>query len=562
MDPITLQDGTQLDPKVVKVMRAIRQVESGGDYNAVGDNGESHGAYQWNKDHFKVAAKQYLGDENAPMTPANQNKVAYSQMKKYKDEGRQPEEIAALWKDMATGTYAYNKPEYGEKFRQALLGSQGVGAASQPQVEYKPTYAPPQDATQPTKEDGLGSELKSRAQYAGQGLLDAASGKINPLSGLSHVAGAIGGAIGDVAGSALGAITPDFIKKPLTAAVQKGAGAVMNTGVGQAVMKGAEGFSQAHPELSADIGDIGNVAMAVPVLKGVGMAKTAVSGALGKAMGKTALSGTIDAISPELSGKAASGAVARGGIKSDFLTGTYKQATPKALEDMAKVVQESVPGFDSMKTFTEKLNATRTSVYKMAEDLKQQVVKSGQDTMYSYRELEAQMKALEPSIAVKSDNTLSRQFELAREAAMKTAVEAGSTHPLGAGGIGVISDLFDARKAFDAIVDKQFPNLYLRENAPMRDAITSMREVMNNFIDERLPKGSGFRESLKNQSKLFRAIDNMAPKAAKELGSTRMSRFSARHPKTIGTLKTGGKLVAEGIGLGAAFGGTNYLMNR
>lgn len=127
MEPITLQDGTSLDPKIVKVMRAIRQVESGGDFNAVGDNGESHGAYQWNKNNYKNAAKQYLGDENAPMTPENQNKVAYSQIKAYKDQGLQPEEIAARWngahKDEA-GSYTYNNPEYGKKFRDALQANQ------------------------------------------------------------------------------------------------------------------------------------------------------------------------------------------------------------------------------------------------------------------------------------------------------------------------------------------------------------------------------------------------------------------------------------------------------
>lgn len=128
MEPITLQDGTQLDPKVVKVMKAIRHVESGGDFEAVGDNGQSHGAYQWNKDNYKNAAKTILGNENAPMTKENQNKVAYTQMKKYKDEGKDPEEIAALWngahKDTSTGKYTYNNPEYGHKFRAALLGGQ------------------------------------------------------------------------------------------------------------------------------------------------------------------------------------------------------------------------------------------------------------------------------------------------------------------------------------------------------------------------------------------------------------------------------------------------------
>lgn len=116
------QDASQLDPKIIKVMGAIKRIESGGDYNAVGDNGQSHGAYQWNKDNFVSQAKQYGLDSN-DMSPSNQNKVAYARIKQLKDEGKQPEEIAALWngaKKQSDGTYTYINPEYGNKFRNAL----------------------------------------------------------------------------------------------------------------------------------------------------------------------------------------------------------------------------------------------------------------------------------------------------------------------------------------------------------------------------------------------------------------------------------------------------------
>lgn len=138
-------DGTVLDPKVVKVMRAIRQVESsGGDYNAVGDDGDAHGAFQYNErtgPGWSNLTTKYLGDPNAPMDRTNQNKVTYMRIKEWKDQGRDPEEIAALWngasKDPQTGRYVYNKPAYGEEFRKALLGSQ------QPGGNY-PTPPPPQ----------------------------------------------------------------------------------------------------------------------------------------------------------------------------------------------------------------------------------------------------------------------------------------------------------------------------------------------------------------------------------------------------------------------------------
>lgn len=131
---VVLNDGTELDGSVVKVMRTIRSLESSGDYNAVGDNGTSYGAYQWNNGktplapgqlpvNFVNAAKKYGLNPN-DFSKANQNKVAYNQIKEYKDQGLSPLEIDALWngarKDPSTGRYIHNAPERRIKFQRAL----------------------------------------------------------------------------------------------------------------------------------------------------------------------------------------------------------------------------------------------------------------------------------------------------------------------------------------------------------------------------------------------------------------------------------------------------------
>ncbi len=130
--PIQLNDGTQLDPKVVKVVRTIRKLESGGHsdpYNAVGDNGQARGAYQFNEAKgrgWKMYAKEFLGDENADMNPANQNKVAYYQVKKWKDQGLQPDEIDALWngakKDPVSNKYIHLNADRAKKFNETIKG--------------------------------------------------------------------------------------------------------------------------------------------------------------------------------------------------------------------------------------------------------------------------------------------------------------------------------------------------------------------------------------------------------------------------------------------------------
>lgn len=115
-----------MDQDVINLAKAIRQHESGGDFNAVGDNGTSRGAYQWQAATWKGHAKQILGDENAPMTRDNQQAVAYGVMKTWKDQGLNPAQIAAKWNSgsdkgwenkIGTTTIngkpiAYNVPQY------------------------------------------------------------------------------------------------------------------------------------------------------------------------------------------------------------------------------------------------------------------------------------------------------------------------------------------------------------------------------------------------------------------------------------------------------------------
>jgi hypothetical protein len=88
-----------LDPTIKNLASAIKKQESGDSkdpYNSKGASGE-HGAYQIMPKTWKSWAGAHLGDSNAPMTVENQNKVAYSQIKSWKDQGLNPAQIAAAW---------------------------------------------------------------------------------------------------------------------------------------------------------------------------------------------------------------------------------------------------------------------------------------------------------------------------------------------------------------------------------------------------------------------------------------------------------------------------------
>lgn len=402
----------------------------------------------------------------------------------------------------------------------------------------------PEIPTEGEQEETIGQKLSGRLGQAGEAMSKSAQGKQGILSGILQTAGAAAGGVGDIISSGLSAVTPDFIEKPVMGAIGGLASKALGTKTGQRVMAGAGEFAQEHPEASANIGAIANIASVLPAGKGFQVAK----GAVNKALGKTAIKEIAKDVAPELGGKALIKSAGKGGLIKTALKGEIKPVLGKAVDDVAETVSKSVPNFSKLKTFTDKLNATIEAVYKEADVLKQQVIASGKDILYPFKELNSRLKAIAKPIIIKSDATLSKQFDLVREAALKIAQKNG----------GKISNLFDARKEFDDLVRQQFPNLYDRANAPMKEAILSIRREMNDFIAEQLPDVN-FKESLLNQSRLFDAIDNLAPKAVSEIGTTRASRFVNKFPLTTAAAKGAAKFGLAGLVGGGSVVGANKI---
>ena len=394
------------------------------------------------------------------------------------------------------------------------------------------------------QEQGLPGQLSQRATDVGGAISDTLTGKVNPVSGVLRGVGGVAGGLTDVVGAGLEKI-PGV--KQVTGLIGKGIGKLAETGAGKATISGISSFAEKHPELAADIKAVGNIAGAATMVGGGGVAKKFVQGGVKKAMGKNVLKEIVSDIAPEVSAKAGAKTIAKQGLIKTPITGTIKTVASKAEQNVAQIIADNVPGFSKLGTFAEKVNLTRKTAYDIADKLKQKVIKEGKNIIYPFKELESKMVALEPSISIKADTVLQRQFNLAREAALKIAKDKGGT----------IDSLLDSRKAFDDLVAKQFPNLYDKANAPMRDAITQMRRTMNKFIEEKLPKGTGYTDSLNVQTNLFNAIENMSPKALNEVGTSRFSRYAAKHPLASGLIK---KATTAGIYTGV--GGAGYGMYK
>lgn len=539
-----------LDPQLVNLAKSLRENEGGEDPTKRGKSGE-YGMYQWLPDTWAKEAPAV--GVNVPLeqsTKQQQNEVAYKTLETMKKA--HPDwnvgQFASWWNSGSPDNYnndhrgtnsqgvSYDTPAYSKKVAESYQ---------------KFKSQTPQDAVLGTsteqKDPGLSAELGGRANDIGgaynlgaQGVAETLQGQKlkgagDIASGVLQTAGHVAGGVGDIVNAGLGLI-------PGVKQVEKGIGYVAGKiGATEPAQVIGKAYDTLPSQWKANLGAVGNIATAFPMLKGLGVAKEAIASGVGKALGKDALQSTIEDISPGVNAKTAASQAEKYGLQQSLLSGKITSTASPINRTIAETVTKYVPGFDKLKTFTEKLNSTREAAYKLADDLKQAVIQSGADKIYSFKELNSRLRNIVKPIAIRADTTLSRQFDMARNAAIKIAREKGGT----------ISSLFDARKAFDDLVSKEFPNLYDRANAPMRNAITAIRREMNDFVAEQLPD-VGFKESLQAQSHLWDAIGNIAPKAVDEIGTTRIGRFASNHPLVGGLIKTVGKGLVEGSGAGAA----------
>jgi hypothetical protein len=203
MDP---QNQNQLDPQVVNLTKAIRQVESGGNFQAKGKSGE-YGAYQFMPGTWASSSQKYLG-QSIPLdqaTPEQQNEVAYKKIKDLKDQGLNVGQIASDWNSGDPNTYLdpeakgtnsaganYDVPAYAEKVANTYQGLKGQSAGAQGTNQ-----------TDATKKPGFLDNLKAsftqavsnEIGYVGEGL-----GIVSPALPVA------GGVAGFVSGGPAGAI--------------------------------------------------------------------------------------------------------------------------------------------------------------------------------------------------------------------------------------------------------------------------------------------------------------------------------------------------------------------
>lgn len=278
-----------MDQDIINLAKAIRQKESGGKFDAVGDAGTSTGAYQFQEATWKSWAKQHLGDANAPKTRENQNKVAYKQIETWKNKGLSPAQIAAAWNagegKLKNDAWKQNVGETvinGQKIKYDTpsyvrdVGNlyQKIKSESQTQSQQSgiPQYETPQSATQAVgqavKENLIDpfAERFGAIDYKNQGL----------GSNILQSAGAVVGGGLDVAGTGLYGAA-ELVAPDTTKAVTGGLSNVIKaigSSVPQDVVSGLSNWATQHPEAAGNLNALLELSAVVPAGKGLGALKT------------------------------------------------------------------------------------------------------------------------------------------------------------------------------------------------------------------------------------------------------------------------------------------------
>lgn len=345
---------TALDPQAVSLAKAIRQTESGGNPTAQGKSGE-YGAYQYTEPTW--AKNSAAAGVNVPLKQATleqQNQVAYNTIKKWKDAGNNPGQIASMWNagegepNAYTGTFSNGKPStgrnnYGVQYDVPAY-AKSVATAYQTLKQGGQVQADPQNPSStanqtPTNQESniTGNETPGQAGMNaiantpgsalnfGKGVLNS----VNPLSAMdtiSQIPGAfneavkssggilpaIGNTIASIPGELYKGLVPQGIRQAISGDVQGASKSFQEDPFGNAapavlgVLGGARAIDSstaalAKNKMSNYVANIGeNTANKVPIPTGKG---TNISGVLDK--GVSTVGGLVTKPAGYIAGKVA-----------------------------------------------------------------------------------------------------------------------------------------------------------------------------------------------------------------------------------------------------------------
>lgn len=297
-----------------------------------------------------------------------------------------------------------------------------------------------------------------------------------------------------------------------------------------------QAFSDEHPTVAADIADTvgaaGNIALAfAPVKttpKGAGIIGPKKPGLLKRAAGALDDSvikkkkNFVDDLVKPLSVKKVRESEIKRTVEGKGLFGGRK-ITPSSFESEIAGTVGKIKEVKQSNTLLQNLNAVQSGLTDEAETLT--ALLKGSNVKIPRPDTKRTMETVLAKL--KSDSLLVGDAAKTGEKVFDKARKLLLSNPNTPAGV------LKSRKQLDAWVKKQSTRAFdpKTENA-LSVSLGEIRQSMNDIISNSVPN-IAVKESLKKQTNLFRAIDNIGPKAAKE-AQTAVGRMAASISKELG----------------------------
>lgn len=374
----------------------------------------------------------------------------------------------------------------------------------------------------------VGNDLKKRADMSTMIAQSVTDGEQSFAEGMLQIAGKVGAGsvmdfMGEVlvsGGRGLSAITPDIIEKPLIDGATSAGLAFLDTDAGKAGLNAAksgmeswEAFKTQNPRSARNIEAVVDIGLLAAPVKAKPPSGITMAGKTAAKLDVKAAAQTVaqkksfvdDLITPKQTKVVKEAQVGRttevGGILNS------KQVELSAREKAIAETVSSVPEVTPKKTLQGNYSVIAKEIENEAERLKSALMKN--DVPITRKELLESGNKVKASLA-ENPLIVGDAEKVAEKILAKMDQLVKKNRPTASG-------LLQARKELDQWVKSQKgANIFdpKNENA-VSIALREIRESANDMVSQKSP-AAGVKESLKRQSNLYGALDNIGPKAAEE----------------------------------------------
>lgn len=438
----------------------------------------------------------------------------------------------------------YGKPASTGSVRSNLEAKYGKASTARATLQPTQTTTPP--VTKQTLAQKIWAGIAKRSENVGAIADKYGAGKQGLLSSAYQTAGQAAGALGDIGFEAIKSVTPEVIKKPLAAGVEKIAG----TETVQDLASKYRSWKEQNPEAAANLEATVNISTVLPIGKTaqVGVKEAGkVAGKLGTKIEKGAIEATEqakssfakDLVSPVKTKAVKEAEVAR---TTETGKGIFKKSviTPTKYEQKAIDAVKNVEGISSKNTFQQNYNIIQSEVSNLAKKLESDL--KANNFVISRKQIVANLEKAKNKLIAESPLITGDAEKMAGkliEGAKKIINESSGTAE------GILS----ARKKFDSWVKSQKPNVFdAKSEGALTIANREIRNVFNDMLERKAPN-VGVKDSLSKQSALYTALENIAPKAAEEADSA-IGRAMQSIGKVLGTKNKAVQATAAAVGIG------------